>query len=338
MSRSQRRHSVTLKDVANATGFSVSTVSRALSNNPIIPESTREIVHAAAKELHYRPNAQAQALRNQRTNIIGVLVPDIAHPFFTSLAATIQRRAHAVGFSALLSNTEENAIDLDNAIEFMGNQRVDGLIVVPHRDSFTTIQDFVQGGTPVVTVDRNIPDSHIPSVTSDPMPAMEEALIALAENGVLVGYLSGPMDTGTGEQRLETAKQVCAKHNIELSYIAEGGHKIEDGRTGTAALLDAGVRAILTGDTLMTFGAIQEINSRNLRVGRDVALVGFDESPMLSLLETPLTTIDQQVAQIADTAFDNLRRMIVDHTTPENVVIPTTLHKRKSHSFMNEEE
>lgn len=333
MVRSQRRHSVTLKDVANATGFSISTVSRALSNNPIIPESTREIVHAAAKKLHYRPNAQAQALRNQRTNIIGLLVPDIAHPFFTALTATIQRKAHALGFSALLSNTEENGIELDNAIEFMGNQRVDGLIVVPHRDSFTTIQDFVASGTPVVTVDRTIPQSNIPAVVSDPKPGMEAALLALSENEVPLGYLSGPLDTGTGEQRLEVAQQICNSRHIDLHQIAEGGHQIIEGRKGTAALLDSGTRAILTGDTLMTFGAIQEIHSRGLRIGHDVALVGFDESPMLSLLETPLTTIDQQVTEIADHAFENLRQMIVGNSVISNVSIPTVMHARASHSL-----
>lgn len=335
MSRSQRRHSVTLKDVANATGFSVSTVSRALANNPIIPENTRETVHAAAKKLHYRPNAQAQALRNQRTNIIGVLVPDLEHPFFTTLAATIQRRAHALGYSALLSNTEENAIELDNAIEFMGNQRVDGLIVVPHRDSFTTIEDFVSSGTPVITVDRSIPHSNIPAVVSDPTPGMEAALLALAENDVTLGYLSGPLDTSTAELRLETAQQLSNKHRLSLGHIAEGGHHIAEGRRGTAALLDSGVRAILTGDALMTFGAIQEIHARGLRIGHDIALVGFDESPMLSLLETPLTTIDQQVSEIGTHAFENLRQMIADRSISRRTSIPTVLHKRASHTLNN---
>ena len=130
--RAHRGNGATLKDIAELTGLSVSTVSRALSRNPVIPAPTREIVEKAAAELKYRPNAQARALRNARTNIIGVLVPDIQNPFFSTLAASIHKAAYENGFSMLLSHTDEKPDRLNRALEMLGRQRGDGIIVVPH--------------------------------------------------------------------------------------------------------------------------------------------------------------------------------------------------------------
>lgn len=178
----RRRQSITLKDIAADTGLSISTVSRALARNPVIPESTRSIVEEAASRLNYRPNAQAKALRSQKSNTIGIVLPNIRNPYFNQLASAIQEAASLKGYCCMMANSAESPELINSALDILNSQQVDGIIVVPHIQSAQQITAITEQGTPIVAADRTVTHSAVPSVTSDPLPAMKEALRMLSLN------------------------------------------------------------------------------------------------------------------------------------------------------------
>ena len=122
----------TLKDIAAEVGVSISTVSRALADHPAIPQKTKQRVLKAAQKLNYRPNAQARALRNSKTNTIGLVIPNLFNPYFAELAAAVQNAAIDAGLYTLLGISNDDPKGLIQAVEIMQHQRVDGIIAVPH--------------------------------------------------------------------------------------------------------------------------------------------------------------------------------------------------------------
>ncbi len=323
---SGKKRATTLKDIAQLTHLSVSTISRALSNNASIPESTRLRVVEAAESLNYRPNAQARALRKSRTDTIGLLVPNIENPYFATLAAAVQRHARKAGVSTILSNTEEDPELLNQALDIMDDQRLDGIIVVPHFQSERKVMELAGRNVPIVLADRSFNHATLPSVTSDPLPGMTAAVDLLTAADVSLGYLSGPQDTSTGRQRLGTFEGLCIDRGITGVSVYYGGYRQESGYEGIKVLLEQGVNAIIAGDSMMTIGALLAIHELDLKVGEELQLIGFDDSPIFQLQNPPLTIIDQHVAEMGRTAFDILKRIIAGQVQQQSVRIPTTLH------------
>ena len=321
-----KKRATTLKDIAQATQLSVSTISRALSNNASIPESTRLRVIEAAEQLNYRPNAQARALRKSRTDTIGLLVPNIENPYFASLAAAVQRRARRAGVSTILTNTEENPDLVNQALDVMDDQRLDGIIVVPHLQSADKVAELHARGVPIVLVDRKLKDTGIPSVTSDPEPGMTAAVDLLTATDVSLGYLSGPQDTSTGRERLGLFEWLCVDRGITGVSVYYGGYRQESGYEGVRVLLEQGANAIIAGDSMMTIGALMAIHELDLVIGEDLQLIGFDDNPVFRLQNPRLTVIDQQVGKMGEQAFDLLQQLISGKGVMESVRIPTILH------------
>lgn len=323
---STKKRATTLKDIAQMTHLSVSTVSRALANNSSIPESTRQRVSDAAVHLNYRPNAQARALRKSRTDTIGVIIPNIENPYFSALAASIQKAAREAGVSTILTNSEENPDILGRTLDVMDDQRLDGIIVVPHMQSEEKVVDFVSRGVPIVLADRAFSCTLTPSVTSDPVPGMTAAVDLLMSSDVSLGYLSGPQDTSTGRQRLSAFESLCVCRGITGVSVYYGGYRQEAGYEGVKVLLEQGANAIIAGDSMMTIGALLAIHEMDLKLGEDLQLIGFDDNPIFRLQNPPLTIIDQHVGDMGKHAFSILQKLIAGEKDQESVRIPTTLH------------
>lgn len=322
-----RRHG-TLKDIAAHTGLSVSTVSRALANNPVIPEKTREIVHKAAKELQYRPNALAKALRTRRTNIIGMLVPDIRNPFFAALAAQVQTIAHEKGYSILLQHLGDSQTQLDRSLDLLVSLQVDGIIAVPYLHDGQLISRIVDQGVPVVAVDRTT-TADIPAVTADPTRGITDALTHLNSlSDARLGFIAGPDFASTALLRLEVAQKAAQALGHEIA-VEVGNYRVDDGKRATQALLAQGLNAILCSNAASTLGALTAVREAKLEVGKDVALVGFDHSDIYEVYNPPIATVDQHIDQISTTAFEQIHTLIQSGKA-QSVQIETTFVPRDS--------
>lgn len=323
---------VTIKDVAREAGVSVSTASRVLSRAGSTSPAAEEKVHEVATRLGYRINLHARSLRALNTQTIGLLIPDVRNPFFAELAHTIEQRALASGYSTLLGNANEQLDQQERYIQNTRSLRVDGAIIAPQGQGVDGLRNLVTDGTPMVFVDRVAPGFELPSITSDPGNGIAEALRHLHECGHRrIGCIAGPQHTSTGRERLQHVCDSAESLGLELTddTIHIGDFQEESGTDGAEKLLDAGVDAIFAADSPMTLGALRALQARGVQVGRDISLIGFDDLPLFSLTDPPLTVVAQDVQRLGERAFDLLLD-VMGGGSPASVRLPTRLVTRAS--------
>lgn len=320
----------TIRDVASRAGVSQATASRALSGRgPVSPDST-ERVRAAARALGYQVNKTARALRTQRTDTIGLLIPDVRNPFFAELAYTIHQAAATHGLAVITMSADEEAEQEVRGLSVLLRQQVDGLIVCPRDDEAFVAAKHL----PVVFVDRGRDGRGVPVVRSD-----DEAGVALmVDHLVAVGHrhialITGPQEITTGRTRYEAALLRLAYHDVSPlpQWVQEGDFQLESGRRAAAALLDAPElpTAVFAGDNLMAVGALLEMRERGLRVGRDIALTAFDDAPWFPLLDPPLTVVAQDAPRLGQVALESLLTLLAGREAAD-VVVPVRLEVRSS--------
>lgn len=323
-----------LKDVAARAGVSISTASRALAGKEVISEATRTRVQRIAAQLNYQPNAQARGLRASRTNLIGLAIPSLNNPYFATMAATIQKCATANGRTTLITTSEENSEQLVGAIHTLTQMRVDGMIIVPSEGTTDTVETSIANGTPVVLIDRSLPALSAPTFQSDPEPGIRTALAELSDRGHRhIGYLSGPQETSTGANRLTAFRTACQELCLTDTHVYRGGFEVDKGRDGARELLSQDVSALIAGDSMMTFGALDYCYEQGIRIGPDLAFVGFDDLVYMTLQPVPISVIDQNVEAMSTAAYDGLSRLLVGETlTTNDNLLDTTYIPRASTS------
>ncbi|GAA1492278.1 LacI family transcriptional regulator [Curtobacterium herbarum] len=327
-------NTVTIKDVAARAGVSAATASRVLSGNAATSEESRRAVEQAAKDLDFRPNLQARALRSTRSDTIGLLVSDVRNPFFADLAHSIEQAALAEGYVTLLGNANERADQQNRYLDTLIARRVDGVIVAPQGNDTGTVQQLVDRQVPTVFVDRVIPGLDVPSVTTDSSTGIRQTVEHLAALGhTRIGYIAGPQSVSTGRERF-TAYQdavVAAGLSEDPDLIVFGDFQAASGSAGVTTLLQLAdpPTAIFAADSLMAVGAIAILNRLGLRLGRDIALVAFDDIEWFSLLEPALSVVAHSVEDMGRVAVDLLRD-VIDGGRPESVRLPSELIVRAS--------
>ena len=300
----------TIKHIAAEAGVALGTASRALSGNGSVASETRERVLAAAQRLNYIPNAQARSLRSERTETIGLLIPDVRNPFFAELAHEVEREARASGLSVVLCSANEDPELMREYVLVLRRQRVDGIIVAPFSTAHDTLLTVRDAGIPLVFVDRTIPGMDVPAVVSDTGPALHDAVHALVAGGAQrIGFLSGPSQTTTGVERLAEFTDAAAAAGVE-TVIQHGDFQEEAGRRGMQALLAADVDAVLTADSRMTLGAVRECLDNGIVPAGDLPFIGFDDIAPFALLQPPLPLICQDLEGMATTAVQLLNAQL----------------------------
>ncbi len=325
---------VKIKDVAAAAGVSTATVSRVLSDHPHVRPELRTRVLSAVAELEYRPNLVARSLRAQKTNAIGLILSDIGNPFFAGISRAVEDTAYEHGFSVLLCNTDENPEREALYLDLMRAEQVAGVILSPTQRTMARFAEL-NVAFPVVLVDRSLKNGDADAVLLDNVNAAMELTTHLLEQGYRrIAALLG--DTGTtGRERQRGYEAALREYGLApvSALVRHVRPRIETGRAVTLELLDFDppCDAILTGNSLLTAGALQAIRERNLAIPRDVALAGFDETIWSSLVEPAITTLAQPTAEIGKTATELLlQRIAAPQRAPRKVILQGTLHVRDS--------
>jgi len=293
------RRNVTLKDVADAVGVHVSTVSRALdpkSRHLITPEVAEKVLRVSA-EMKYRPNASAYSLRTRRTRTIGVTVPDITNPVFPPIIRGIEDGLEARGYAAIIANTDDRPERDLAALENLLARGVDGLITasVPLEDE--PIAEMARAGKAVVTLNRRVEAPFVSSVVNDEedgIRRMVEHLVRLGHRRI--AHIAGPQQLSTGLWR----RQAFIKHAAAFGLATEEGliayagrfHEAEGERCARDLLAHGGgITAILCANDRLALGALDAVRGAGLTCPDDVSVTGFNDMPMLERLQPPLTTV-----------------------------------------------
>jgi len=323
---------VRLKDVARAAGVSDATVSLALSGNPRISEATRRRVEAVARELGYRPNVAARALRTEATRNLGLIVSDVANPFFAELAGEIERMVAKEGYSLMLCNSDEDAERQDVYLSnmFAGSQ-VDGVMLVPTAAMTSEIRQAGHDVRKMVLLDRPIAVRGtgaiakylraLPVVRSEPSAALEQAAELLYRLGHRrVGIVAPPLHTLLGRERRDAIQRALVAAGVPHGNISvvPGDFRQDSGERAIAALLAQPDRptAVIAGDAPMAIGVLKGLRLAGMRVPRDMSVIGFDDAPWFDMFDPPLTTIAQPIPALAGAAVRAILALVRDEPVP----------------------
>ncbi len=330
---------VTLNDIAQLAGVSVSTVSRVLNNKAAeyrISPDTEEAILQAAQRLKYRPNQIARGLRLKRTNTLGVVAPDVSNPFFAYIIKRVQNIAHNLGYSILVCNTDEN---LDQEIEHVNmlyRNRVDGLIAMPVGQDFRHFAEWLDKGRPVVLLDRCFDGIETNKVVVDNFTGSYEAVAHMLSYGhKRVAFIQGLPGTYTNTERLRGYRQALRDHggDEDDALVVGGDFREENGYLETKLLMTMPNRptAIFATSDLITLGALKAIYEEGLDIPSDVSMVMFDDFDFAPFLKCPITAVRQPKELMGEMAV----KLLVDELRGESkggkrVVLKTQLVVRKS--------
>ncbi|WP_203076868.1 LacI family DNA-binding transcriptional regulator [Falsiroseomonas ponticola] len=298
-----------IKDVARAAGVAPATVSRALGKGPI-SEALRAQVMEAVRATGYRPNLAARRLRSQETGTIGLMVADIANPFFTGVARAVEHAAFEAGLRVILCDSDRDPAREASYLQLMQEERVTGLIMAPTRVTAQRLAGLALD-VPTVLIDRAGPPGLFDSVLLD----NGEAAAGLVDHLVAQGHtrITGLFGetSDTGRARAEGFASAMARHGLapDARFIPATTPPTE----AALAVLreDAAPGALLAANSLLLLGALRATRQAGLRVPRDLALCGFDNEPWTELVEPGLTVVEQPLEEIGRAAmrllFDRLR-------------------------------
>ncbi|MCF7824112.1 MAG: LacI family transcriptional regulator [Candidatus Marinimicrobia bacterium] len=331
---------ITLDDIAHHVGVSRTTVSRVLTGQAAryrISSQTSENVSQAALELGYMPDQLARALRTRRTNTIGLIIPDISNPFFSTVARNIEIQARKIGTSIILSDSQEDTQLEIESTRLLQSRKVDGLIICPVGEEFEHLLNLKNSGLPLVIIDRYFPQLDCAYVVSDNYRGALEALSYFFEmNHKSVAFIQGRSNTSVNDDRVRGYRDAHAKYNLPVdeSLIVGDSFGKRNGYIGAKILLTKNPRptAIFAASNLISLGAMSAIQEEGLKIPDDISIISFDDQPYSEYLATPMTTVSQQTSEAGEIAFRLLQAQIKQegkHST-EGIVLPTELIFRKS--------
>jgi len=301
--------SVTLQDVAHASGYSVSSVSIVLNEAPLaenLSPKTRRTIREAAEKLGYRPHVFARSLRTQRSNTIGVIVFDMSDPFCTLILRGIDKQLEPAGFLPVVMDAHNNRERFERYLEMAVDRRVEGLVVVANWlfVSIDALKQQAKDWLPTVVVGRDLHRAGVRSVLVDNERGGYLALRHLYELGHRkVSFLLGPRQLSDSSRRWAGMKRFAVQSGLEIAdsrvlqlpNLSDPLTGFSSGAELTGRWLHDGDRftAIAAFDDMTAFGAIRGLNNHGLRVPEDCSVIGFDDVPMAELATPSLTTIRQ---------------------------------------------
>ena len=331
----------TMRDVAKRAGVSVTSVSHVINETRPVSYELRERVLAAMEELGYQPNRLARSLRSGKTQIIGTIVPDSADPFFAEVARGIEDTAFENGYSLILCNSDRNLGKEAFYTNVLVEKRVDGILFLAAGVSTERIVDLQQRGIPVVVVDRELPASNVDSVVTDNAGGGWSATRHLIDLGhQRIGHIAGPSDLRLSKYRSTGYCKALEEAGIatDENLVVRGDFDFESGHRAAHQLLanDKRPTAIFACNDIMAIGAICAAVELGLRVPEDLSVVGYDDIPLASYSNPPLTTVAQPIYDMGVTAASMLLERLHDPSGPaRQLVLDVELQIRRSTAVLS---
>jgi len=318
---------VTIRDVAEKAGVSRQTVSRAINDQQGIDANTRARVLAVAREMGYAPSRLARGLKTNRTHTIGLVVPDIANPFFAEIARGASEVAHEHDYGVLLCNTDERADRELEVLAMLAANPVDGLVLVSSRLSEETLATNLDRWKPLVLVNRQYSaDPRVASVIVDDEQGAFEAVRHLLDRGHhAIGFLGGTPDSHSGRARLAGFQRALRAFGISdrPAWHKPCAPTVAGGKNAARELFsEVEVTAVLAYNDLVAVGALQACVTMGKRVPEDTAVMGWDDIDYASFVSPSLTTMRMPKYKMGEVAMSLLLDSIA---TPEAVPQPVRL-------------
>ena len=334
-------HRTTVYDIARELNLTASTISRALNDHPSISDRTKKSVMRMSKKLGYQPHRIAAALRNGRSNIIGVIVPVADRNFFASIVRGIEEKANESNYQVIICQTYEDQAKEEAAIEALLNTRVDGIIASLSKRTaqFDHYAKIKSKGIPLILFDRTNEDLGVSHVVIDDYAASYQAVRHLIEQGCTrIAHFTNVEKINIYKERMRGYKTALQDFGFRFDerLVVESDMQLEDGRRSMQQLLKNRIMpdAVFSSSDLGAVGALQVLKENNIAVPDQVAVVGFSNEPFTMFCDPPLTSIDQHCKQMGHTAsemfLEEVRREGTVKFVPKKMVLMPELVIRAS--------
>ena len=314
-------NAASIYDVARDARVSLFTVSAVINHKSHVGKKLRERVEAAIRRLNYRPNLLARGLAAQKTHTIGMIVPDIANPFFPMVVRGAEDAAQKHGYNLLLCNSDDTQEKEENALELLLSKRVDGILLTKAIcDISPTLRQMIQEmKIPIVLVMRTFPKISKDAVVTDDYQGAFDAVCHLARAGrKRIGLIGGPRKISNGKARWEGFRDALKENDLsyDSALVVEGDYRMESGYRGANLLLSHRPDGIYVANYLMTVGLLKLAEEMGLRCPEDFGLVSFDDYPWLGIFQPKLTTVELPKYQVGQEAVELLLERINGNNGP----------------------
>ncbi|HUR09581.1 MAG TPA: LacI family DNA-binding transcriptional regulator [Nonomuraea sp.] len=326
--RQGRPSRVTISDVGAVAGVSASTVSRVLNGTAKVDPSLAERVHDAVRQLGYRPNAAAQGLARGEWGTIGVLVPDLANPYFPEVLKAVSAVARSHGRRVMVMESDEDpSIEHDLVEDLM--RSCDGVLLCSPRMERSDLVVLTARDHPLVLLDRIVPGLAAPAVSADFFGGMMLICGHLAQLGHRqVAYLSGPEVSWANSERIR-ALEAAKAFGLSVTILPCGSTS-SCGYAAAAEVADTGATALTTYNDLVALGAVTRMRELGVRVPEELSVVGFDDIALDHVAHTGLTTVSAPRGRLGRQAAEMLETLMTEGHDGEPVYLPMELHVRDS--------
>ncbi|WEV75532.1 LacI family DNA-binding transcriptional regulator [Bifidobacterium sp. ESL0800] len=337
----------TLRDIAKASGVSVTTVSLVLNNHPLrVSPQKRELITRKAQELHYVPNQMARSLVTNQSMLLALLVPDIENPFFASFAKKIEDVCAADGYSLIIANSNDSKQTELNLLSQLESRGIDGLFLIPSMQSVEspkTLRRRIEHlNFPVILTDRLQEVNWCDTVGSNGYMGGELAAKALIDNGhTRLACISGDSTAVSANARkngfMDSLKKAGVKKASVLS--CEGDYRLDSGYQAADSIVDWKATGVFCCNDFMALGLLKRLEELDVRVPKDCSVIGYDNIAGRIGLNSDLATIDQNIPALADTCWRLMGQRIASYKddqhrtwldSPVHELIDPTLAMRKT--------
>ncbi|ADR20736.1 LacI family transcriptional regulator [Marivirga tractuosa] len=337
-----KKANITIKDIAKELGVSPSTVSRALKDHPDISSNTKKQINDLAQKLNYQPNTVALSLRQSKTNTLGVIIPEIAHFFFSAVISGIEDIAHDAGYHVIITQSNESFEREVMNTKALFNSRVDGILMSVSRETenYDHLQSLLDYDIPLVFFDRIIDSLNACKVIVNDEQGAYEATTHLIEQGCYrIAHLAGPQNLAISKNRLNGYKAALAdnRYMIDDNLIKVCGlGTFEEAESITNEILDYRFPpdAIFANNDVAAYGAMMAIRKKKLRIPEDIAIVGFSNWRFSSLIQPALSSVTQPGFKMGQEATRLLMKQINkaddEESITETISLKTNLVVRES--------
>lgn len=331
---------LTIKDIARMAEVSTATVSMILNNKDgNISTETREKVLKIVKENNYILNTMARSLVTRQTKTIGLVLPDIANPFFPELARGAEDKASEAGYSIIFCNTDDDLGKEEKYINMLAEKMVDGIVFTHSAKRAGGVSPIDRADIPVILIDRDFDSSNVKGkVLVDNLEGAYKAVRHLISRGYKkIAFITGALTSNTAKDRHAGYRKALEDSGIKYdkSYVRAGQYKSEWGLTAAKQLLDEGLDfdAVFCGNDLIAISVIKLLKSKGYSIPKDIGIVGFDDIYMASVVEPGLTTVKQPNYEMGYKAVELLVDVLEKSgkaAEPRTIILDTELIIRSS--------
>ncbi|MHA7964668.1 LacI family DNA-binding transcriptional regulator [Paenibacillus sp. CAU 1782] len=326
----------TIYDIAKEAGVSIATVSKVINAKGKISQEKRSEIIAIMDRMNYQPSVIASALTGKHTYTLGLLIPDIANPFFAEVARAVEQRGHELGYSVIICGTDNRHERIEQYISVLGQKQVDGIIIGTGVGDTSVLRDNAWK-TPTVMIGREAySGAKAHTVVSDDWQGGRDAAEHLLELGHRrLAVLSESLDISSSRERLRGFRERLSEEGIELrdDRVRQCKYRVEDGRRQARELLaqDERPTALFCCNDLLAIGALQAAKEAGIPIPQQLSVVSFDNTILASVTDPPLTSVAQPVEKLGAAAVELLLAEFRERQVQtQRISLPTELIVRAS--------